>query len=175
MTGRPPFVLHFSEDASIERFVPHVPRTRPDVEPLVWAIDEEHAPLYWFPRECPRVTYWAGPETAAETVERFLAHGAARRVHAIESAWLERLRACELFVYRLDAAPFERRDDADGHWVSRVPVASLSVEPVGDLLARHAEAGIELRVTPSLWPLSDAVAASDLRFSIVRMANAAPR
>jgi hypothetical protein len=80
------------------------------------------------------------------------------------------LRACELFVYRLDAAPFEPRDDADGHWVSRRAVEPLGVERVGDLLARHAEAGIELRVTPSLWPLHDA-----LRFSIVRMANAAPR
>lgn len=126
-------------------------------------------------RDSPRVTFWAGPDTATETVERFLGHTAAPRVHAIESAWLERMRACDLFVYRLDAAPFERRPEADGHWVSRTAVEPLSVEPVGDLLARHAEAGIELRVTPSLWPLHDAVAASDLRFSIVRMANAPPR
>jgi hypothetical protein len=49
------------------------------------------------------------------------------------------------------------------------------VEPVGDLLARHAAAGIELRITPSLWPLCDAVVGSGLRFSMVRMANAEPR
>jgi uncharacterized protein DUF6886 len=175
VTERPSFVLHFSEDPAIERFVPHVPRSRPELEPLVWAIDEDHAPLYWFPRACPRVTYWAGPETALATVERFLAHTTARRVHAIESAWLHRVGACELYAYRFDGAAFERREEADGHRVARAPVAPLGVEPVGDLLGRHAAAGIELRATPSLWPLHDAVAASDLRFSIVRMANAAPR
>jgi hypothetical protein len=174
-SGVPRTVLHFSEEPAIERFVPHVPRSRPEVEPLVWAIDEQHAPLYWFPRDCPRVTFWPGPDTAAATVERFFAHTEARRVHAIESGWLERVRACELYVYRLDAGAFERRDDADGHWISREVVEPLGVEPVGDLLARHADAGIELRVTPSLWPLHDAVPASDLRFSIVRMRNAAPR
>ena len=168
-------LFHFSEDASIERFEPHVPRTRPELEPLVWAIDGEHAPLFWFPRECPRVTFWAGPETAPATIERFLRHTAARRVHAVESGWLDRLRRCRLYAYSLDAAPFERSDDADGYWVARTAVEPVAVEPVGDLLERHAEAGIELRVTPSLWPLADAVAASDLRFSMARMANAAPR
>jgi hypothetical protein len=152
-----------------------VPATRPEVEPLVWAIDEEHAPLYWFPRDCPRVTFWPGPETARETVERFFAHTDARRIHAIEAAWLERVQACELYAYRLDPVSFAPRDDADGHWVSREVVEPLGVEPVGDLLARHVRARIELRVTPSLWPLHDAVAASDLRFSMVRMRNAAPR
>jgi Family of unknown function (DUF6886) len=141
----------------------------------VWAIDEEHAPLYWFPRDCPRVTVWPGSDTAPETIERFFADTEARRVHAIEAVWLRRLRACELYAYRLDAGAFEPRDDADGHWVTTEVVSPLGVEPVGDLLARHADVGIELRVTPSLWPLHDAVAGSDLRFSIVRMRNATPR
>lgn len=38
-------LYHFSEDPSIERFVPHVPRTNPTHPPAVWAIDEVHAPL----------------------------------------------------------------------------------------------------------------------------------
>src|SRR3954464_3428258 len=51
-------LFHFSEDPSIERFVPHVPKTNPTHRAGVWAIDHERAPLYWFPRECPRVTIW---------------------------------------------------------------------------------------------------------------------
>ena len=51
-------LYHFSEDPAIERFVPHVPPTNPTEAPAVWAIDAEHAPLYWFPRDCPRVTAW---------------------------------------------------------------------------------------------------------------------
>ena len=42
---KPSLVFHFSEDPSIEVFRPHVPVTRPDAEPRVWAIDEEHAPV----------------------------------------------------------------------------------------------------------------------------------
>ncbi len=172
---KPPVVLHFSDDPSISVFRPHVPRTQPEAEPYVWAIDEEHAPLYWFPRDCPRVTFWPGPETPQEVVERFFAHTRARRIHAIESGWLERMRTASLFVYTLASGPFEPYPEADGHWVSRDVVEPVSVEPVGDLLSRHAEAGIELRITPSLWELNDAVVPSGLRFSMVRLRNAAPR
>jgi len=46
---------------------------------------------------------------------------------------------------------------------------------VGDLLALHAAAGIQLRVLPSLWGFFDAVAASTLGFSGIRLRNALPR
>lgn len=80
-------LFHFSHDPSIERFEPHVPVTNPGQPPLVWAIDAEHAPLYWFPRECPRVTAW--PRTQEERVAfRDAFCTAAERVHAIELSWL---------------------------------------------------------------------------------------
>jgi uncharacterized protein DUF6886 len=41
------------------------------------------------------------------------------------------------------------------------------------LLARHAEAGIELRVTPSIWPFWRRVTASTVEFSGFRLRNAA--
>jgi hypothetical protein len=56
-----------------------------------------------------------------------------------------------------------------------VTIEPLDVAPVGDLLAKHADAGIELRITPSLWPLADAMVDSTLQFSMVRMGNAQPR
>jgi hypothetical protein len=49
------------------------------------------------------------------------------------------------------------------------------VEPVGGLLERHAAAGIELRLLPTIWPLVDALVDSGLAFSIIRSRNAAPR
>ena len=85
------------------------------------------------------------------------------------------MRTAELFAYRFDPTPFEPWPDADGHWVTSATVEPLGVEPVGDLLARHADAGIELRVVASLWHLHDAVVDSTLRFSMVRMADAAGR
>jgi hypothetical protein len=43
---------HFSEDDSIRRFEPRAKEEHDCEEPLVWAIDDAHAPAYWFPREC---------------------------------------------------------------------------------------------------------------------------
>ena len=161
-------VLHFSEDPAISVFRPHVPPTNPEMQPMVWAIDEPHSPLYWFPRDCPRVAYWADDGSPPDR----LGPTTASRVHAIEASWFERARACRLYTYRFDAAPFEPWAEADGHWVASESVEPISVEPVGDLLARHAAAGIELRIVPSLQVLVEPVVASGYRFSMVRMANA---
>jgi uncharacterized protein DUF6886 len=59
--------------------------------------------------------------------------------------------------------------------VAREEVRPLSVVPVGDLLAAHVKAQIELRIVPNLWPLIDAIVDSGLEFSIIRKANAQPR
>jgi hypothetical protein len=58
-----------SEDDSIRRFEPHRSATAAEDEPLVWAVDTRHLPLYWFPRQCPRATFWAGPETTARDAD----------------------------------------------------------------------------------------------------------
>ena len=173
-SSTPGTLLHFSEDPLIEEFVPHVPRTNPTAPPRVWVIDEEHSPLYWFPRDCPRVTTWARDAIEQEHLGALLAT-TATRVHACELSWLERVQRCELYVYRFAPEDFDALPDADGHWVSERTVRPLGVEPVGDLLERHVAAGIELRAMPSLWLLHDLIVASPLPFSMVRMANAGPR
>ncbi|HVE19290.1 MAG TPA: hypothetical protein VNB52_09400 [Ilumatobacteraceae bacterium] len=174
--GRPqPSVLyHFSEDPNIERFVPHVPRTNPLQPPAVWAIDRGHAPLYWFPRDCPRIAVYPFHEGQRAAFEaRFTT--SARRIHAIESEWLERMRSVKIYRYELDAAAFSPWEEANGQWISATEVMPSSVTPIGDLLAAHAAAGIELRLVPSLWPLHDVVRDSGFDFSIVRMHNAQAR
>jgi hypothetical protein len=160
--GEGPHALwHVSEDASIERFVP--------LEELVWAIDTRHLPLYWFPRDCPRATFWATSETSDDDVERWLDGDRTRRVHVIESAWLERMRTTRVVAYRLPESGFEPEDR---FWVTRETVEPLELVELGDLLARHAEARIELRVAPALYPLWDSVVASTLDFSGIRLRNA---
>lgn len=169
-------LFHFSEDATINLFRPHVAVTSSEIEPLVWALDEEHAPGYWFPRDCPRACCWADETTPiAQPSGALLGLGGARRLHAIEGAWLERVRACRLFAYEFEPALFQPKIAEAGYWVTRCDVVPLTVSPVGDLLARHVEAGIELRVVRNLWPIIDAIVASGLEFSIIRKANAQPR
>ena len=172
--GEGPHALwHVSEDASIARFEPHRAPTALADEPLVWAIDTRHLPLFWFPRDCPRGTFWTGPDTSGEDAERFLA-GTAERVHAAESAWLDRIRDARVVAYRCPDEWFAPHPEVGGYWVSREPVEPLEVVELGDLLARHAEAGIELRIVPSLAPLWDRVVASTLEFSGIRLRHANP-
>jgi hypothetical protein len=97
------------------------------------------------------------------------------RLHAIEAEWLDRMRACRLYAYEFDPAVFEPRIAEAGYWVTREEVTPLSITPVGDLISRHTEAGIELRTVPNLWPMIDTIVASGLEFSIIRKANAQPR
>lgn len=169
----PAVLHHFSEDPTITRFVPHVPRSNPTHPPAVWAIDAQHAPLYWFPRNCPRVTAWPRDEAEAVAFRKAFAT-TATRVHAIELGWLEQMRATALYRYDFDAAAFEPWAAASGQWISTGEVAPIDVAPIGDLLALHAAAGVELRMVPSLWPLHELAVSDRWDFSIVRMANALP-
>ena len=168
----PHALWHVSENPSIERFAPHVSATAELDEPLVWAIDTRHLPLYWFPRDCPRGTFWAAAATTPADAERLLAGSS--RVHAVEEAWLERMRTAAVFAYRLPEASFEPHPEVGGYWISRETVAPLEIGPLGDLVARHDEARIELRVVPNLWPLWNDVVASTLEFSGMRLRNAQP-
>jgi hypothetical protein len=152
---------HVSEDATIERFEPRDGR--------VWAIDTRHVPLYWFPRDCPRATFWAVEETTDDDVDRFLAGDRTRRVHVVEPAWLERMRSVELYTYELPGATFEPQDR---YWISSVAVEPARRVELGDSLGLHAAAEIELRIAPKLLELWDRVVASTLDFSGIRLRNA---
>lgn len=164
-------VHHFSEDSSIARFEPHVPRTNPNQRPAVWAIDPEHAALYWFPRDCPRVAAW--PRDLDERVEfRRLLATSAHRLHAIETAWLDRMLTTQLYRYDFDASNFAPWPDASGQWVSDHAVEPIAVSAVGNLVDAHVEARIELRLVPNLWPLVELVNGGPWDFSCVRLVNA---
>ena len=177
MRPLPGQVLHFSEDPTITRFEPHVAATAREAEPYVWAVDAVQAPSYWFPRQCPRAMAWPQPDTTDADRQRIIGPGGGTRVHAVEYGWLERIRTTILYAYRFDAAPFRPFGQPYPHaMVATEPVVPLGPpEPVGDLLARHADAGIQLRVLPNLWEFFDAVAASTLGFSGIRLRNAVPR
>jgi hypothetical protein len=162
---------HISEDASIERFEPHVSRTADSDEPRVWAVDTRHLPLYWFPRECPRATFWATAETSPADAELL---AGASRVHAVEGRWLERMRETRVVAYRLPEETFAPDPGVGGYWLSRESVVPLEVVEIGDLLDLHASAEIELRLVSNLWPLWNRVIASSLEFSGIRLHNAEP-
>ena len=173
-TNEGPHALwHVSENASLERFEPHVSATAKEREPLVWAVDTRHLPLYWFPRDCPRGTFWADGSADPADTRRLL--GGASRVHIVEQRWVERMRTTEVFSYRLPKDSFEPHPGVGGYWISRAPVEPLELVALGDLVERHEQAEIELRPLPTLWPTWDEVVASTLEYSGMRLRNALPR
>ena len=169
MNAGPRTLWHVSDDPDIDIFRPHRARTAQIDDELVWAVDEEHVPAYWFPRDCPRATFWIGPKTSAEDAAWM---NGARRVHVTEWDWWERVHSARLWLYRLPADTLEIHDVNAGYYVSRVPVAPLERVEVPDVIAKHADAQIEIRVTTDLWPLWDRVVGSTLEFSGIRLRNA---
>ena len=164
-------MFHVSEEAGIKCFEPRWSEIAG--QSVVWAVDADHLHNYLLPRECPRVTYYAGPQTSMADVERFL--GKSRAVVAIESEWFERVRSCRLFCYHLPAATFECFDECAGYFVSKLAVVPERVEVLDNLIPELLKRGIELRLVPTLGPLRDAVLASTLQFSLIRMRNAQPQ
>jgi hypothetical protein len=160
---------HISEDPSIEVFHPRRDTLHALDEPLVWAVDSHYQWLYWFPRDCPRACFEASDGTTDEDVSRWLGGDRTRRVAVIETAWLERFRRAQVYAYGL---PPETFDPWDKFFVSRETVVPLDCLQLGDLLVRHADAGNELRITPTLYPLWDEVIETTLDFSGIRLKNA---
>jgi hypothetical protein len=152
---------HVSDDAAIARFEPRDGR--------VWAIDTRHLPLYWFPRDCPRATFWAVDETTDDDLDRFLGGDRTRRVHVIEPVWLDRMRTAVLHVDRMPEATFEPEGR---YWISEAAVEPLERSELADLLGLHAGAEIELRIAPKLLELWERVTASTLDSSGIRLRNA---
>jgi hypothetical protein len=164
-------LYHFSDDPGIAQFEPRPPLQRPDVRPLVWAIDEWHAPMYCFPRDCPRILFWPLPTTTAEDRARWWGDREARMVACTEWSWLPRMAATTLYRYTLPADAFEDLGDA-GMFVSREAAIPLAVEPVSDLIGALRDVGVELRLMPSLLPLRGAWDTT-MHVSGIRLRNAA--
>jgi hypothetical protein len=163
--GEGPHALwHFSDNDSLRMFVPRV-STKPGAPRLVWAVDSRHAPMFWFPRSCPRGCIWPDSTTTEKDREGFFGQSAANRIHVMEADWLQRMRDCRLYAYRLPAKTFRPDDVVGGFWISDRPVEAIERVVIDDLLGRHAAAGIELRITPRIWPLWERVIESTVEFN----------
>jgi hypothetical protein len=140
---------------------------------VVWAVNEAKLRNYLLPRDCPRVTFFAGDRTTAEDRERFL--GSSEVVIAFESAWLERVRNAKLYCYHIPESGFTCVDACAGYFQSTAAVSPSGVEVIDDCLSALVARGVEIRVLQSLWALHDAVVGSSLSYSIIRMRNAGSR
>jgi hypothetical protein len=88
----------------------------------------------------------------------------------VEPWWLDRMRTTRVVAYRLPEETFAANEDR--FWISEVAVEPLELVELGDLVARHEAAAIELRTEPELLRLWDEVIRSSLGFSGIRLRNA---
>ena len=165
-------LFHYSEEPAIEQFVPRPHKTLRGE--MVWAVDAFHAVNFLVPRDCPRVTYFPKADTTQADIERLMGCTLAEHVVVVESAWLPRIRTCTLYEYALPVDSFELVDAHAGYYISRQTVRPMACRKITDVMTELLNHCVELRFTPTLWPLSDQVVDSTLEFSISRMRNAAP-
>ncbi|HEY9235093.1 DUF6886 family protein [Phenylobacterium koreense] len=171
-------LFHFSDDPGIERFEPRpvrVPSARPPGRdwlngPLVWAIDDWHAPMYLFPRDCPRILIWPLATSSAADVQHWWGGRDCRMIAHVEWAWFEALKSSVLHRYELPRQAFESLDDA-GMWVARQGVTPIARETLTDLPEALRQSGVELRLMDDLTPLKG-VWSSSLHASGIRLRNA---
>lgn len=166
-------LFHFSEESDIDVFVPRVKANRQELPPVVWAIDEAHEYTFYFPRDCPRIVY-GRTENLSEADERtFFGASGADRIIVVETGWYERIQHTTLYRYRLPSATFELFDTTAGYYISRETVKPVEMEPLDQLLDRLMGLNMEVRFTPNLHPLRDAILRSGLtEFGIHRFMNA---
>ena len=167
-------LFHISEEPGISIFQPrpspsHFDNINGDV---VFAISGRLLHNYLLPRDCPRVTCYATEQTTEADKERFIGNSSARHVVIVESGWYRRIKETTLYNYEFPQESFTPIDECAGYYISYKPVIPLSVTPVNDIMAELFSRNIELRFTPSLIKLADAVSKSSLNFSIIRMRNA---
>src|ERR1700761_6216311 len=82
-------LFHISEEPGIQLFEPrpspsHFDGINGDV---VFAIADDLLHNYLLPRDCPRVTWYAGPKTTDADKERFMDNSAANYIVVVESSW----------------------------------------------------------------------------------------
>ena len=174
----PTHLFHFSDDPSIKEFHPRELRVTVDRPPgqewlngpLVWATEESHELLYFFPRECPRIVVWPTQFTSLSDQAKWFGNTATRAIAHIERSWLDRFQQSRIYRYRLPSDQFQDIDDV-GMWVSQTSVTPLAIDEITDLAAELASRNIELRVMDRLTPLKR-IWETTLHASGIRLRNA---
>jgi hypothetical protein len=165
-------LYHFSEEPNIEIFSPRQSKVYPELKPAVWAIDKEHSAHYLFPRDCPRVIYWKANWTEESDIAAFFCNTPVDKIMVVENRWLKLIQNVRLFMYSFSAESFELCDGTAGYYISYKEVVPVNIELVENVMERILSGNVELRFTPSLYPIRNSVISSTLDFSIIRFSNA---
>jgi hypothetical protein len=167
-------LFHISEEDGIDQFDPRPsPSFFTEIKgDVVFAISGKLLHNYLLPRDCPRVTYYAGPATSPEDRQTFLGQSRATHVVAIEAAWFRRVNGTALYCYEFAPGNFTCLDEVAGYYISYGQEIPVSRRRIDDIFGELLKGDVELRILPELWTLANTVKDSSLSFSLIRMRNA---
>jgi hypothetical protein len=167
-------LFHISDDPKIKVFEPRPAPFYQDVitQNVVFAISNKLLHNYLLPRNCPRVTFYAGPQTSEEDKNTFLGTTTAKHVVCVEAGWLLAILRTTLYCYELPPDSFSLLDECAGYYISYSAVIPVSGKPIYSVLEELLKRDVELRFMPSLLELAELVKKSTLNFSLIRMHHA---
>lgn len=166
-------LYHFSSERNIEVFLPRVKSTRQDMPAVVWAIDDEHQFTFFVPRDCPRIIYTRSTDISEEDNNRFFGITASNIIMTVETGWFERIKNATLYRYELPPQSFTLLDECAGYFISEETVTPSRMDIITNPLDLLIQMNIDIRFTPNLHPLRNAILGSSLTdFGIHRFGNA---
>ncbi len=161
-------LFHFSDDPHLELLKPRVPSRHPDREPFVYAVDEAHQALYFFPPDCPRLAVWADSSSRAEDVEWLQERTDQRILLAIDSSWADRVARGSICRYLVSPESFFQENN-HGCFVSRLPIKVATPTIFDNLPQAMREADAMLAVVGSLSAFAHSIESSTLHVTMIRM------
>jgi hypothetical protein len=139
---------------------------------VVFAINNKMLHNYLLPRNCPRVTFYAGDKTSEADKNRFLGQTTARYVVCVESGWLAAIQRTTLYSYEFSPESFLLFDECAGYYISYSTLMPVSAKPIYNLMEEMLKRNVELRFMPSITGFGKQVQQSTLNFSLIRMNHA---
>ncbi len=167
-------LYHISEEAGIRVFHPRPSPQKYDGinGDVVFAVSDEMLHNYLLPRDCPRVCYYAKPDSTAEDIEVFIGNTDKRFIINVEENSAESISNTKLYLYELQAEDFTLLDIGAGYYISCQSVKPQKVIVIENIPEELSKYNVEVRTHTSLTELAESVAKSSLQFSIIRMRNA---
>lgn len=165
-------LFHVSDNPNISIFHPHVPMTQPSLPPYVWAIHRDKLPLYYFPRDCPRVAYWMKSDTTTADQDKYEITADQKMIVYIEREWMEQWKSAVLYCYEFPSNSFWCIDSNVGYYVSEESVIPRNRYVLDDLESLLRKAHVGVRFSNTLHGLCEKISHTSLAWSCIRLKNA---
>jgi hypothetical protein len=166
-------LFHISEDPNIKEFLPRKSDLYVDLPPIVWGMDEKHLINYYFPRDCPRIIYRYSLDITEEDKIKYFSNTNSETIITLENCWYNILNKTILYKYIFGKEKFRLFDDIAGYYISEEKIEPKSIIRIDKIMEKLIEENVEVRFTPTLFPLRDSLIKSSIKdYSIIRFKNA---